>query len=277
MGTIKLKLDCPVIYVLSDSIGETGELVVKAAASQFNAANLDIRRIPYLNSSREIEDALEEAANCGAAVAYTLVRPDLKLVLESKAQALKLHCVDIMGPLLEAIKSVTHTSPRLEPGLIHRLDEAYFNRVEAIEFAVKYDDGKQPWGLSKADLVIIGVSRTSKTPLSMYLAHQGLKVANVPIVPEIAPPEELFQLQPHAVFGLTLRLPMLLEIRRERLKTLGLSKSVDYANPERIAGELDYAAAIMRKIGCLIIDVSNKAVEETAATILNHYRKGAGA
>ncbi len=231
-------------------------------------ANIDIRRIPYLNSPRDVEDALEEAAGCQAAVAYTLVRPDLKTVLEAKAARLGLVCVDIMGPVLEAIKSVTHLDPRFEPGLIRRLDEAYFNKVEAIEFAVQYDDGKQPWGLVKADLVIIGVSRTSKTPLSMYLAHQGLKVANVPLMPEVAPPEELYALAPHKVVGLTLKLSLLHEIRKERLKTMGLAENVDYANPERIAGELDYAAGIMRKIGCLVIDVTNKAVEETAAKIL---------
>jgi len=273
---INLKLDCPVVYVLSDSIGETGELVVKAAASQFSSANIDIRRVPYLNSPRDVEDALEEAAGCRAAVAYTLVRPDLRTVLEAKAAQHKLVCVDIMGPILEAITSVTHLNPSFEPGLIRRLDEAYFNKVEAIEFAVQYDDGKQPRGLTKANLVIIGVSRTSKTPLSMYLAHQGLKVANVPLMPEVTPPEELYGLAPHTVVGLTLNLSLLHEIRKERLKTLGLSETVDYANPERIAGELDYAAGIMRKIGCLVIDVSSKAVEETAATILNYYRKGAG-
>lgn len=276
MCIINLKLDCPVVYVLSDSIGETGELVVKAAASQFSSANIDIRRVPYLNSPRDVEDALEEAAGCRAAVAYTLVRPDLRTVLEAKAAQHKLVCVDIMGPILEAITSVTHLNPSFEPGLIRRLDEAYFNKVEAIEFAVQYDDGKQPRGLTKANLVIIGVSRTSKTPLSMYLAHQGLKVANVPLMPEVTPPEELYGLAPHTVVGLTLNLSLLHEIRKERLKTLGLSETVDYANPERIAGELDYAAGIMRKIGCLVIDVSSKAVEETAATILNYYRKGAG-
>lgn len=181
-----------------------------------------------------------------------------------------------MGPILNALKTVTHSDPRFEPGLIRRMDDAYFNKVDAIEFAVSYDDGKQPWGLSKADLVIVGVSRTSKTPLCMYLAHKGLKVANVPLVPEVAPPEELFQVPPEKVIGLTLKWSLLLEIRKERLKTLGLSESVDYTNPERINEELSYSAGIMRRIGCLVIDVTNKAVEETASKILEHYRKGVG-
>lgn len=274
MLNINLKLDCPVIYVLSDSIGETGELVVRAAASQFNGGKLDVRRIPYLNSAAEVEEALQEAASCQAAVAYTLVRPDLKHVLEGKSSELGLVCVDIMGPILAAIASVTNLPPRLEPGLIRKMDEAYFNKVEAVEFAVKYDDGKQPWGLTKADLVIVGVSRTSKTPLCMYLAHKGIKAANVPLVPEVNPPAELFTLQPHKVVGLTIDPSLLNEIRKERLKTLGLSDSVEYANPERITGELEYAESVMRKIGCPIINVTNKAVEETAAKVLEYYRKG---
>lgn len=261
--------------MLSDSIGETGELVVKAAASQFSSGNIDIRRIPYLNTAGEVEDALLEVAGCRAAVAYTLVRPDLKLVLEAKAKELNLVCVDIMGPILEAITSVAHMPPRLEPGLLRKMDDAYFSKVEAVEFAVKYDDGKQPWGLSKADLVIVGVSRTSKTPLCMYLAHKGLKAANVPLVPEVAPPEELFALPKGKVVGLTIRPALLFEIRKERLKTLGLAESVDYANPERIRQEIEYSTGIMRKIGCPVIDVTSKAVEETAARILEYYRKGA--
>ena len=276
MFAINLNLDRPVIYVLSDSIGETGELVVKAAASQFNSGTIDIRRIPYLTSSRDVEDALQEVAGCQAAIVYTLVRQDLKEILELKARELGIVCVDIMSPILAAIETVTHTAPLFEPGLIRRMDDAYFLKVEAIEFAVKYDDGKQPWGLAKADLVIIGVSRSSKTPLCMYLAHKGIKVANVPLVPEVPPPEELFALPSSKVIGLTIKPALLYEIRKERLKTLGLSESVDYANPERIYGEMDYAINVMKKIRCEIIDVSNKAVEEIAAKILDYYQKGAG-
>ena len=271
-----MTLNNPVIYVLSDSIGETGELVVKAAASQFNASNIDIRRIPFLSSPSDIEDAFQEIAGCRAAIVFTLVRPDLKEILLAKAKALNITCVDIMGPVLEAITNVADAQPLFEPGLIRKMDDAYFNKVEAIEFAVKYDDGKQPWDLSKADLVVIGVSRTSKTPTCMYLVHQGIKAANVPLVPEVPPPEELFNLPPRKVVGLTVKPSLLFEIRKERLKVLGLSESVDYANLERIHSELKYAAGIMHKLGCPIIDVTSKAVEETAAKILEHYRKGVG-
>lgn len=260
---------------MSDSIGETGELVVRAAASQFNAGQVDVRRIPYLSSARDVEDALIEVAACQASVVYTLVRPDLREVLVNKAAELGVACiVDVMGPILSCLSTVTGRVPRQEPGLIHKMDEAYFGKMEAVEFAVKYDDGKQPWGLLKADLVIVGVSRTSKTPLCMYLAHKGIKAANVPLVPEVAPPEELLGLPPSKVVGLTINPALLHEVRRERLKTLGLAEGVDYANLERIYQELDNAQRIMHKIGCPIVDVTNKAVEETAAKILAYYRKG---
>jgi len=274
---INLKLEqIPVVYILSDSIGETGEVVAKAAASQFDSGRVDIRRVPYLSSVREVEEALLEAESAGALVVYTLVRPDLKEYLEKRAHELSLPHVDIMGPMLEGLKQITKQNPKYQPGLIRKMDEAYFSKVEAIEFAVKYDDGKEPRGLLRADLVVIGVSRTSKTPLCMYLAHKGIKAANVPLVPEATPPEELFKIPPQKIVGLTIKPSILFEIRKERLKTLGLSQTADYANMERILMELDYALGIMKKIGCAVIDVSNKAVEETAARVLEIYRKGVG-
>jgi hypothetical protein len=264
----------PIVYVLSDSIGETGEVVVRAAASQFGAGRIDLRRVPYLSSAKQIEDALVEAAETGGAIVYTLVHLDLKEFLVLKAQQLGLVSVDIMGPVINAIAKVSNLSPKNEPGLIRKIDEAYFSKVEAIEFAVKFDDGKEPRGLPRADIVITGVSRSSKTPLCMYLAHKGIKAANVPLVQEIAPPTELFNVPPHKVIGLTLKPSLLYEIRKERLKAMGLSTQADYANLERILEELAYAEKIMRKIGCAIIDVTNKATEETAAKVMEIYRKG---
>lgn len=275
--SINLKLDTqlvPIVYILSDSIGETGEVVVKAAASQFDSGHIDIRRVPYLNSTRQIEEALLEAKEANAAVVYTLVNPHLKKFLETKAHELDLVHADVMGPIIKAIKDITHLKPKNEPGIIRRIDEEYFSKVEAIEFAVKFDDGKEPRGLLRADIVIIGVSRASKTPLCMYLAHKGIKAANIPLVPEITPPPELFQVSPGKVVGLTINPTLLYEIRKERLKTMGLSPTADYANWQRIMEELEYAEGIMRKIGCPIIDVTNKATEETAAKVLELYRKG---
>lgn len=264
----------PIVYILSDSIGETGEIVVKAAASQFDT-RVDIRRVPFLASEQQIEETLLEAKEAGGIIVYTLVSPALKEFLENKLHQMELAHVDIMGPMLEALGTVTDLKPKYEPGLLRKIDKAYFNKVAAIEFAVKFDDGKDPRGLLRADLVLIGISRTSKTPLCMYLAHKGIKAANVPLVPDVVPPNELYQIPPKKIVGLTLRPSLLLEIRRERLKTMGLSPTADYANPERIFYEIDYALAIMKKLGCPIIDVTNKAMEETAAKLLDYYRKGA--
>jgi regulator of PEP synthase PpsR (kinase-PPPase family) len=267
----------PIVYIVSDSIGETAEFVVKAAASQYNSStdtHIEIRRVPYVNDAQYLVKIMEEARNLKAVVAYTLVLPELRKIVQQEADKHGLVTVDIMGPMIEALSKIVEYSPKLKPGLLHKIDEDYFRKVEAIEFAVKYDDGKDPRGINHADIVIIGVSRTSKTPLCMYLAHKRLKSANVPLVPEVAAPQELFKLPPRKVIGLTIRPQQLNIIRQERLKTLGLTSSADYASLERILQELDYAESVMKKIGCPIIDVTNRAVEETASRVLEIYYKG---
>jgi regulator of PEP synthase PpsR (kinase-PPPase family) len=180
---------------------------------------------------------------------------------------------DIIGPLIDKIQSSYQLSPRYEPGMARKLDEDYFKKVEAIEFAVKYDDGRDPRGILRADIVLIGVSRTSKTPLSQFLAHKRLKVANVPIVPEVDPPEELFGVSPEKCIGLTISPEKLNDIRKERLKSLGLNDKAIYANIGRIKEELEFFQGIVDKIGCEVVDVSNRAVEETAGIILNTIKK----
>lgn len=248
--------------------------MAKAAASQFNGGTEEIRRVPYVNDIDEIPEIVEEASAFNSVIAYTLVLPELREALVREAAKYNIITVDIMTPMLDALTQAEGRPPKLEPGLVRKMDEEYFRKVEAIEFAVKYDDGKDPRGINKADLVIIGVSRTSKTPLCMYLAHKRLKVANVPLVPEVAPPEEVFKLPPHKLIGLTIRPNQLNEIRRERLKTLGLTSHADYASMDRILKELDYAEGIMKKAGCSVIDVTNKAVEETASRVLEIYYRG---
>ncbi|MDF2571205.1 MAG: yqfL, partial [Sporomusa sp.] len=253
---------------MSDSIGETAEMVARATASQFNSGEFDIIRIPYINSAEQITETVREAAKHSSVICHTLVSADLREVLLEQAREHSIPTIDIMGPMIHAVQNVTGMVPRLKPGLIHKLDQEYFKRVEAVEFAVKYDDGKNPLGLLKADIVIIGVSRTSKTPLSMYLAHKKVKVANVPLVPEAPLPQELFKVPSHRIVGLIIDKFKLNEIRCERLKTMGLAPDASYANIGRIHEELDYARQIMRRLDCPIIDVSNKAIEETANRIL---------
>lgn len=262
-----------IVYVVSDSIGETAEFVVKAVSSQFNSGHVDIRRVPFVNDVETIHEVLEEASLGKAMIAYTLVLPELRRVIREESKKLNIIAVDVMGPMMDAFSELIGVDPHMEPGLIRRLDEEYFRRVAAIEFAVKYDDGKDPRGILLADVVLIGVSRTSKTPLSMYLANKHLKVANLPLVPEVEPPEELFWIPAGKIIGLTINPRQLNEIRKERLKALGLHGQANYASCERILEELDYAEKIMRKLGCPIFDVSNKAVEEVANKILQIVRE----
>lgn len=248
-------------------------MVARATVSQFDFNKIDIVRIPYINSVEQIEETVKEAAKHHCVICHTLVSSHLREALLVQAKHYNIPTIDIMGPMLDAVESIVQFPPKLTPGLIHKLDQEYFKRVEAVEFAVKYDDGKNPWGLLKADIVIIGVSRTSKTPLSMYLAHKKLKVANVPLVPEVPPPQELFEVQPQHVIGLIIDPYKLNTIRSERLKVMGLASDATYANVERITEELEYAKAIMRKLRCPVIDVSSKAIEETANTIMEFVYK----
>ena len=259
------------VYVISDSIGETGELIAKASVRQFDTNDFAIKRFPYTNSVEQVKPLLEDAAkHKRALVVYTNVDEDTRAYMKQKVRELNLHMVDVMGPPMDEIQSILGYEPMRQPGLIRRLDDNYFKKVEAIEFAVQYDDGKDPRGVVKADIVLVGVSRTSKTPLSMYLANKLYKVANVPLVPEVPVPKEVYQKDKRRLFGLVANSDKLYTIREERLRALGLNSSAKYANVDRIKEEVDYSVQIMKDIGCTIIDVSNKAIEETAE-IINDY------
>src|SRR5699024_303236 len=257
------------IYLLSDSLGETAEQVIKASLLQFNHdRNFEIYRSPYLKNKREIKHVLIQATRRHAIVGYTLVDEDLRQYVRQKAKELKIEAIDILGPMLEGMERLFDQKPKMTPGLSHQLNESYFKRIEAIEFAVKYDDGRDPKGIEQADIVLIGVSRTSKTPLAQYLALKSLKVANVPLVPEVDPPKELFNTDPSKCYGLKISSEKLNGIRKERLKSLGLRSNANYARLDRIDQELEYFDSIVDRLGCPVLDVTNKAVEETANIIL---------
>lgn len=264
----------PVIYVVSDSLGETAELVVRAAESQFNGSQCVIRRIPYVMDEQTIIETVDAAKEEKALLVFTLVIPELQAMLIEQAEEKNVPYIDLMGPMIDQMALLFKKPPKKEPGLIHKLDAEYFRKVEAIEFAVKYDDGKDPRGILRADVVLIGVSRTSKTPLSMYLAHKGVKVANVPLVPEVEPPNELFLIPSEKCIGLVIDPHQLTTIRRERLKALGLASGANYASLERVMKEIEFAEKVMKRIACPTIDVSNKAVEETANIILDLVKRG---
>ncbi|MGB9885383.1 MAG: pyruvate, water dikinase regulatory protein [Moorellales bacterium] len=265
----------PTVFVVSDSLGETAEYVVRAAASQFDSGRIEVRRVPYVAEEGQLEVVVAEAARSRPSIiAYTLVVENLKRRLVTLAEEKGVPAVDVLGPVIEALARAADLTPRGEPGLLRRLDEEYYGKMEAIEFAVRYDDGKDPRGLLFADVVLIGVSRTSKTPVSMYLAHKRIKAANLPLVPEVAPCEELWALPRHKIVGLTIDPHHLYHIRQERLKSLGLVVEAGYASLDRIYRELEYAHSLMERLGCPVIDVTNRAVEETAGRIIEIYRRG---
>lgn len=264
----------PVVYIISDSIGETAEFVVKAASSQYDSEEMELRRVPFVSDSAKIIEIMKEASRDNSMVAYTLVQPELRRVVETEAARLNIPTADIMGPAMGAFSRIMKQEPHLEPGRVRRMDEDYFRRIAAVEFAVKYDDGKDPRGLRLAEVVLIGISRTSKTPLSMYLAHRRVMAANLPLVPEVEPPEELYWVPSEKIIGLMIDPVQLRSIRRERLNSLGLNDRAGYASIERITAELDYARRIMEQIECTIFDVSSKAVEEVANQIMQVIRGG---
>jgi regulator of PEP synthase PpsR (kinase-PPPase family) len=265
----KILAEKKIVYVVSDSVGETAEFVVKAVATQFNGGHVDIHRHSNADHKDDIEEVIQMAGRNESIIAYTLVIPELKEYLDQRALEEGITAVDLLESLMNAFEKKFEKQPKHQPKLMRKLDEEYFRKVEAIEFAVKYDDGRDPRGLARADIILIGVSRTSKTPLSMYLAHQSYKVANVPLVPEIAPPDELFKVPRNKCVGLIITPDKLNEIRKERLKSMGLKSEANYASFERILEELEYADKIMKRVGCPVINVSNKAVEETASLIID--------
>lgn len=258
-----------IIYILSDSLGETAEQVAMAAIGQFNVGEYETRKFPYITEKEQVIEILEEARHERCIIIYTIVIDELKKFLEMRANDLGIKTVDLMSPIIEAVRELVGSEPKKEAGTIRKLDEDYFKKIEAVEFAVKYDDGKDNRGIKKADIVLVGISRTSKTPLSMYLAHKNLKVANVPLVPEVPVPDELFEVDIKKVIGLTANPIKLNEIRQERLKALGLNDTANYASMDRILKEIEYSENLMQRLGCPVIDVSNKAVEETAGIILD--------
>ena len=258
------------IYVISDSIGETGRNVVKAAMSQFYGKYpYEIKRFPYISDNDSLLKILEEAKENNAIVVYTLVEEEMCKFIEEYTAKEGIISADLMSDMLKKLSGRLGSKPKREPGIIRKMDESYFKRIDAIEFAVKYDDGKDPRGVLKADLVLVGISRTSKTPLSMYLANKHIRVANVPLVPEVPIPKELADVNSKKIIGLTNSPEKLNQIRSERLKALGLSSRANYANLERILAELDYSDEIFKRLGCPVINVANKAIEETAGIIID--------
>jgi regulator of PEP synthase PpsR (kinase-PPPase family) len=255
------------LHIVSDATGETATRLVMALEAQFPAQAFDEIRHPRVDTVEDLQLAVERARGRPAVLVYTLVKPDLREAMRLLCRRAKVHYCDILGPPLASIAKVSGTVAQMKPGARPPLNSAYFKRIAAIEFAVKYDDGLGAAGLREADVILVGVSRTSKTPLSMYLGYLGYKTANVPIVKGIAPPEELFRITPAKVVGLTIDAERLAEIRRERARLMQVNRQ-QYAGLVEIYEELEEASAVHRRLGCPVIDVTELSVEETAVRAL---------
>lgn len=263
-----------IVFTISDSSGETAEAVARAALVQFQPGRASIYRLPQVRSCQQLAGLVREVSHGNAVIAYTLVLPEYRETLEKEARKFNIPTVDLLGPLITRISSLTGTAPMSQPGRLHLLDETYFRRIEAVDFAIRFDDGKNPDGITQADVVLTGVSRTSKTPNCMYLAHHyGLKAANVPIVSGVEPPLALFQINPRKIVGLHIDPFLLQDIRTTRAQILGMPSSTDYADPDRIRQEVRQAKKLFRELKCHVIDVSAKAIEETSSEIYLHLRQ----
>ena len=263
------------VFIVSDGTGETAADTVRAAMLQFHA-KWRMRTFPDVRSAAQARNLVEAAGRVGALIVFTVVNREAAQVLRDHGASLGVPCVDLLGPLISNIAEHLHAEPRLEPGLLHGFSDAYFKRIEAVEFAVRHDDGANLHTLHGADIVLTGVSRTSKTPLSMYLAQRGYKAGNVPLVPGVEPPRQLLDLNPRKVFGLVGDVENLTAMRRARARSMRSGTSSQYANAEAISRELDESVRLFRTRGWRVIDISGRAVEENASRILELLQAFAG-
>lgn len=254
------------LHVISDSTGETAAKLAKAVEDQFPDLAFDVIRHPRILSAEDVQLAADRARGRRAVILYTLVDTGYREQMRALCKRYRLHYCDLLGHPIDAVTRVSGLPARMEPGPRPVLDSAYFKRMRAIEFAVRFDDGLAAHGLGEADIVLVGVSRSSKTPLSIYLGYLGYKTANIPIVRGIEPPAELFEVEPAKIVGLTIDAEALHEIRTERRRQMRGPKR--YAELLEIYEELDQAEAVHRRLGCPVIEVSNTAIEETAHRII---------
>ncbi len=255
-----------VVFVVSDATGETAYRVVRAALQQFKNTLVEVRWRQGTRTTDQVHAVIEEAAQVGGLIAHSLVVPELRQALLDESRLHDVECVDVIGPVLLHFADWLGREPSQQPGVTRQLDEDYFHRIEAMEFAVHHDDGRNPDELDEADLVLVGVSRTSKTPLSMYFATRGWLVGNVPLVPGIDPPGILFELPPGRVVALTVRPERLTQLRGAREAWLRVGG--DYADAESIREELRYARSLIARGGWPVVDMSVKSIEEAASEIL---------
>jgi len=262
-------MSTPPIFIVSGGAGLSGEQLVRTALAQFASADVPIEIVPHVRRD-QLEDVVKRAVVSGGIIVHTLVDADLRSALLDLIRDYGVPAIDLMGPMLLHLARILDKPPIGQPGLYRQLHEDYFKRIEAIEFTVDHDDGRKPHELGMAEIVIVGVSRVGKTPLSMYLSTRGWKVANVPLVREIAPPAELFEIDARRVVGLTIDEEQLAAHRRRRAMKLGMDRQVPYTDPASLYAEMEYAQAILRRGRFAVVDITNKPIEESADEVVEH-------
>ncbi|GAB4390394.1 MAG: pyruvate, water dikinase regulatory protein [Thermodesulfovibrionales bacterium] len=262
------------VYIVSGGSGASGELIVETVLAQFPGLRAPVVKVPRVRDRGEVLAALRKAAGQGATVVHTLVDGALREALSQGAREMGVAAIDLMGPLMERLSQVSGLRPEGRPGLYRSLRKEYFDRVEAINFAVAHDDGQRAGDLGQAEVVLVGVSRSGKTPISMYLAVHGWKAANVPIVKGIEPPGELFEIDRRRVVGLSISHEHLMAHRKRRAE--GLGRASAYARPGAVFEELEEALELMARAGFHTVSVTDKPVESIAEEIMGYVSAGAG-
>jgi len=257
------------LIVLSDGTGETAAQITKAAMVQFSDKEIYFTRYKNIRTKAQVEAIFEDAAIHHDMVVYTIVSPELREFIAQKAIEKNVPVIDLLGPLLNAMAGFFHLTPKALPGLFHQVNDRYFKRIEAMEYTIRHDDGRDLTELDKADIIILGISRTSKTPLSMYLSHQGWRVCNVPIIKGFELSPELLAADQRKIVCLTINPDTLQSIRKVRLERLGQEEGGEYAAMDKVLEEIDYADQLYRKNKRWpVFNVTGKALEETASEII---------
>jgi [pyruvate, water dikinase]-phosphate phosphotransferase / [pyruvate, water dikinase] kinase len=259
----------PPIFVISGGTGASAEQVVRTVLAQFPGANVPIRMMTRVREQAQLERAVNEACAAGGTIVHTLLDPDLRHFLEDMSHRCQVPSVDLMGPLADRLSTVLRQAPVNQPGLYRQLHREYFERIEAIEFSVAHDDGQRPEDLAQAEIVLVGVSRVGKTPLTMYLSVQGWRVANVPFVSELDPPHTLLEMDRRRVVGLTIEPGQLLAHRQWRQRRLGVSLHSAYSAPEELYAEAEVALRFYRRHRFGVINVTDKPIETSADEIVS--------
>lgn len=261
------------VFVVSDGTGETAEQMVKAALVQYVRDGLKVIRLKNIRTESQVLPIVQSATEARSIVVFTIVSDNLRAFMTRQMREARVPAVDLLGPLMDLLGQNLKRDTNSVPGLFHQVNDYYFRRIEAIEFTVKHDDGRYADNLEQADIILVGLSRTSKTPLSVYLSHKGWKVANVPVVKDIPLPEKLFATDQRKIIGLSIDPGALMAIRRERLIRMGEDPSGAYASADHVMAENEYCMALFKKNRRWpVFDVTGKALEETATEVENYIR-----